>query len=235
MNQRNKVIVGCLITLVSFSLSPKPSSLPATSTEEITITIPIETSSRIENSPKSISRASYIPIAASPIPTLIPSPIPTLIPSPTPTLIPSPTPTLPQYIVKVTAAEKELFIKIVAAEAGSDWELEGYWLIAQTVINQLNNGYWGDTLQEVLTYKGNYSVYANDWYKKQPKAKLDKSCKAVEMVLTGQSPKDLHISIKTAKSILYFCTTAHLKNNPSGFHATKCTKVTVYDNVTFFK
>ena len=221
MNQKSvKVVTGCLlavslVTVATYQLTPKIPELAIPTT-----------------------------IAYKPLPRLqldveldkLPSRhiTETFAPSPTPTPTPSPTPS-PTRKVSSKESEKELFIKIVAAEAGHNWDIEGYWLIAQTVVNQLHNGYWGNSLRDVLTYKGNYSVYASGWYNQQPDSKLDKARKAVEMVLAGQSPQNLHISVATAETILYFCTTSHLNSHPNGFHATRCTKVTVYDNVTFFK
>jgi hypothetical protein len=157
--------------------------------------------------------------------TLAPTPTPTPTIMPTPSAAATPTP----EVINSSSYEHDLFVKIVAAEAGDTWDITGNWLIAKTVVNQLNNGYWGNSLTEVLTYKGNYSVYSNGWYLQQPSFKLEKAEEAVDMVLAGKAPDEV-----SADDMLYFCTTSHLNNNPNGFHA-KRQRVTAYENVVFFK
>lgn len=120
--------------------------------------------------------------------------------------------------------EKELFIEIIEAEAHPSWDLNGYLLLAQSVRNQLESGNYGSSYQEVLTHSGNFTVYSNGRYKRVEIT--DNSRKAVEMVLNGSNEQNY--------GQMYFCTVAHLNNNPNGFHA-KRTEVIRYENVVFMR
>jgi hypothetical protein len=128
--------------------------------------------------------------------------------------------------------ERLLFEQIVAAEAHPTWDYDGYYLIAQTVMNQLADGYWGNTLTDVLTYKDNYSVYTSGRYLQVPVPDLARE--AVNEVLQGTMPISLYdYGREQLESIRYFCTASHLRNNPDGFHAT-LDKVIKYGSVIFF-
>ena len=140
--------------------------------------------------------------------------------------------TEPKYVVSFTKGERILFEQIVAAEAHPAWGYDGYFLIAQTVMNQLADGRWGTSLRQVLTYKGNFTVYENGRYREVDITENAKA--AVDDVLQGTMPISLYNhGRERLQSILYFCTGSHLNNHPSGFHATQ-TEVLRYDNVVFF-
>lgn len=122
--------------------------------------------------------------------------------------------------IKYTAEEKELFIRVVSAEAGADWCIDGYRLLADVTINQLNSGLLGDSLSDVLLYPNNYSVIDNGRYLSVPRSDL--AAQAVAEVLSGNEylPSDVQ----------WYCTTAVRYNR---FHS-KLTVYTQYDNVLFF-
>lgn len=122
--------------------------------------------------------------------------------------------------IKYTAEEKELFIRVVSAEAGADWSIEGYRLLAAVTINQLNSGLLGDTLSDVLLYPNNYSVIDNGRYLSVPRSDL--AAQAVAEVLSGNE--------YLPSGVQWYCTTAVRHNN---FHS-KLTVYTQYDNVLFF-
>jgi cell division protein FtsI/penicillin-binding protein 2 len=122
--------------------------------------------------------------------------------------------------IKHTAEEKELFIRVVSAEAGADWCIDGYRLLAAVTINQLNSGLIGDTLRDVLLYPNNYSVIDNGRYLSVPISDL--AVQAVAEVLSGNE--------YLPSGVQWYCTTAVRHNN---FHS-KLTVYTQYDNVLFF-
>lgn len=172
-------------------------------------------------------------IEATPTPTTTPTPIPTTILTEEPIGdLWIPEETEPSYVISFTDKERTLFEQIVEAEAHPTWAYEGYFLIAQTVMNQLADGYWGNSLYDVLTYPANYAVYSNGRYKQV--AVTDNAKAAVEEVLQGTKPISMYEhGHEKLESILYFCTQAHLQRTPSGFHASQ-TEVMRYDNVVFF-
>ena len=59
----------------------------------------------------------------------------------------------PQYTYQVTSAEREMLARIVYLEANIE-SIECQMAVASVVFNRLNNGYWGDTLKDVI-----YSPY----------------------------------------------------------------------------
>lgn len=115
--------------------------------------------------------------------------------------------------------DQRLFAQILSAEAGHDWEYEGYMLLAHAVMNQI--GTEGNTLREVLTKPGNFTVYENGRYLSVPvttRAEL-----AVRLVMAGITAHD--------HGQRYFCTDWHW---PVSWHKTR-PEVAQYKNVLFFK
>jgi len=169
-------------------------------------------------------------IEATPCPTPVPT---TILTDETITDLWMPGETEPEYKISCSPAERLLFEQIVAAEVDQrTWGYEGYYLIAQTVANQLADGYWGNTLADVLTYKDNYSLYASGRYLEVDVPDLARE--AVEEVLKGTKPISLYdYGHETLESILYFCTESHLNRHPAGFHASQ-TEIMRYKGVVFF-
>ncbi len=134
-----------------------------------------------------------------------------------------PTETIPekQYIFDFTEKERLLFEQIISAEANSWWSLEGFMLLAQTTVDQLQNGYWGETLTDVLTYPNNYCVYRNGRYLTVPINPV--AVEAVGRILSGERVLE--------DTILYYCTEKALQTG--GFHTTR-NKIIKYENVWFF-
>ena len=117
--------------------------------------------------------------------------------------------------------DQRLYAQIIEAEAHPSWSLDGYLLLAQTVKNQL--GKYGETYREVLTRDGNYSVYENGRYKREPS---DNALIAVNLVLRGSDKQNF--------GQMYFCTADHLARNPQGLHG-RSEEVARYRNVVFVK
>ena len=130
----------------------------------------------------------------------------------------------------ISMADRMLFEQIVEAECYRTWDIDGYFLIAQTVMNQLETGKYGDTIREVLTRKNNYSVYANGRYKKM-KASAD-AIRAVRYVLDGAVPVGLNDVDVTEHTL--FCTKGHLRKHTDGIHG-RSIPVIEYENVIFFQ
>ena len=117
--------------------------------------------------------------------------------------------------------DQRLYAQIIEAEAHPSWSLDGYLLLAQTVRNQL--GKYGETYREVLTRDGNYSVYSNGRYKREPS---DNALIAVNLVLRGSDKQNF--------GQMYFCTADHLARNPQGLHG-RSEEVARYRNVVFVR
>lgn len=62
---------------------------------------------------------------------------------------------------EITDCDEEL-LKVVQLEGGYKCGYDGYLAIASVVFNQLENGYWGDNLHEVLSRPYNFTVYDYD-------------------------------------------------------------------------
>ncbi len=124
------------------------------------------------------------------------------------------------FIYDVTMEEIKLFTKVVSAEAGADWDLNGFMMLAQVTVNQWRSGL-ADTLYGVLTYPNNYSVIDNGRYNTVPIN--PHATTAVYKVLSGETilPVD----------VLYYCT-EEVRGNP--LHS-QLEAYGTYKNVVFFK
>lgn len=62
------------------------------------------------------------------------------------------------YAYNFTEAQKDLMARVLWVEAGSNSrKLQTY--CASVMVNQLDDGHYGDTIEKVLTYCNNYSGY----------------------------------------------------------------------------
>lgn len=222
MNEKIVCLLGCCL-LLSGCQQPDlavvyPTTTHATAvrtdTSSTTERVPAVTSVFIfhEDMPgphKFIERGGRVDLVE---PTLAPKP--TKIPTEEP--VPVSSPELP-----FAARERKLFEQVVSAEAGPTWGYKGCLLLAQTTVNQWQDGSWGKSLSAVLKHPGNYSVYANGRYLKVPIS--DNAVKAVEAALSGKSG--------ISKKILYYCTESQYKKK--GFHYRQKWIIT-YENVMFF-
>lgn len=73
---------------------------------------------------------------------------------------PTPTPQEPVYKYNVTAEEKDLLARLVFLEANTE-SLECQKAVISVVINRWENGYWGNTLHDVVYAKGQFSTAKN--------------------------------------------------------------------------
>ena len=62
----------------------------------------------------------------------------------------------PTYVYNVTPEEREMLARIVYQEANIE-SLECQRAVASVVINRWNNGYWGDTLEQVIYAESQFS------------------------------------------------------------------------------
>ena len=62
----------------------------------------------------------------------------------------------PEYTYNVTSEEREMLARIVHQEANIE-SIECQKAIVSVIINRWQNGYWGDTLKDVIYYKGQFS------------------------------------------------------------------------------
>lgn len=123
----------------------------------------------------------------------------------------------------IPRSDQQLFVQIIEAEAHPSWDMDGYTMLAQTVINQLETGKYGDTVKKVLTHGNNYSVYTNGRY--------------LRVGVSDNAKVAVNLALRTDymnHGQLYFCTDDHLRNNPDGLHG-RSERVARYDNVIFFR
>ena len=78
-----------------------------------------------------------------------------LLPPLTTTSIPAPQEPIYQY--NITAEEKDMLVRLVFLEANTE-SLECQKAIISVVINRWINGYWGNTLHDVVYAKGQFST-----------------------------------------------------------------------------
>ena len=84
----------------------------------------------------------------------------------------------PTYVYNVTSEEREMLARLVYRE-GNVESFECQKAIVSTIINRWENGYWGDTLEDVVYYPNQYSP-AHLLYKTTP---TETNYKAVDEVL----------------------------------------------------
>ncbi len=95
---------------------------------------------------------------------------PVSVPTPAPT--PTPQPEVPDTSAaentdggratvygRITASELELYLGMVASEAGSRWDYEGCLMIAQVMVNRVISGLWGSDMRSVLSARGQFTPY----------------------------------------------------------------------------
>ena len=127
-----------------------------------------------------------------------------------------------EQTIEYSNADIRLFEQIIEAEVMPTWSLDGYLLVAQTVMNQLETGLYGSGIRDVLTHDNNYTVYTSNRYKRV--YVTDNARQAVKIALSG--------SDRMNYGQLYFCTVSHLRNNPNGLHG-RSEQVATYENVIF--
>ena len=89
------------------------------------------------------------------------APTPTETPTPTPTKEPAtPTPEPTATPDPWTAEEVEAIARTLSGECYDD-KLEDKRLVAEVILNRVSDGWWGDTVIEVVTAKGQFHSYWN--------------------------------------------------------------------------
>ncbi len=145
----------------------------------------------------------------------------TPVPAPTPAPAPAPAPGGGTGSYQgFSAAEIDLYLRIVAAECGAGWSYEGCLMVSQVIVNRLRSGRWGG-LYGVLTAPNQFTPYWNGYYRyvtptaTQRQAALD--------ALDGATA--------FGRDVIYFCTDAAYARSP-WFQSMPL--VTRYANTLFF-
>lgn len=87
----------------------------------------------------------------------------------------------------ITDDDYQVLLKIVQAEAGGE-DIKGRMLVANVVLNRLENRGWGDTISDVVFYKGQFSPVADGrFFTVKPDAT---TMEAVERVLNGEDESE---------------------------------------------
>lgn len=157
-----------------------------------------------------------------PTPTPLPTPTPTVAPTPLPTLTPLPTPSPVPTAATTNLVEvdsvTDLYLKIVAAEAGAQWGYDGCLMIAQVIVNRARTS----DLYSVLTAPDQFTPYWTGTYKNKVPTEIQKQ--AALDALNGATIFDY--------SVKYFCTVDAYERS---LWFKTLTHVATYENVMFFK
>lgn len=68
--------------------------------------------------------------------------------------------TTPKYLIEVTDEDIDLMARVVMSESSILCN-DAKQAVAQTIVNRVRNGRWGDTVQEVVNYPNAYSIADN--------------------------------------------------------------------------
>lgn len=68
----------------------------------------------------------------------------------------------PDYIITVSDEEIDLMARVVMSEA-SILGIDAKQAIAQTIVNRVRDGRWGETVTDVINYPNAYSTYNNGY------------------------------------------------------------------------
>ncbi len=89
--------------------------------------------------------------------------------------------------VSMTEAEIELFATIICTEAG-DQSYEGMLAVANVILNRMEDGYWGTTLEEVVFAEGQFAGSAPELMARAKKFGIPKNCyKAAREACAGRN------------------------------------------------
>ena len=205
--------------------------------QDVAVVTPSPKTSPASSRKKPVSTPTNTPtLTSTPTPALTPTLTPTPTPAPTPTLTPAPTLTPTPTPVPVTPSAEllsnnytienvspevlDMYLRMVASEAGAKWSYEGSLMIAQVIVNRVKSGHWGD-LYGVLTAKHQFTPYTTGiWQTKSPTS------------VQRQASLDALGGKKVfGENVLYFCTIDAY--NRSDWFKT-LTHVATYDNTMFF-
>lgn len=126
--------------------------------------------------------------------------------------------TQPTQISQPTYTDAEILAlqKIAIAEAQTEG-IGGMAFVMQTVINRTNDENFPDTIEEVISQKGQFTTYSNGSYAKaQP---TENSMKAIEL-----------LDVLENKGQIFF----EAKNDNPTWHSTHLTYVFTYNNHVFY-
>lgn len=208
--------------------TPQPTATSAPTATPLPTATPVPTAT-----PTPQPTATPVPTAtpmptATPVPTATPAPTATPKPLPTATPVPTakPQPTaapgggMNTVVGYIDASTLDLYLRMVASEAGANWNYEGSLMIAQTMVNRAMRGTWGD-LRGVLTAPNQFTPYmTGTWKTKTPTA------------TQRQAALDaLNGATVFGRNVVYFCTDYAYAASP-WFQS--LTHVRTFQNTLFF-
>lgn len=124
--------------------------------------------------------ARYDPLLLTDKATQTATPEPTAKPTVKPTTQPTPKPTPKPTSLPYSKADLDLLSRLVYAEVGSDWcSDEMQLLVANVVINRMNDSRFPDTLRGVIYQRGQYECVTSGMIKKTPNARAIANAKRV--------------------------------------------------------
>ena len=119
----------------------------------------------------------------------------TSVPAPTPAPVVVTPGTSVGSVAGYSAEDIDLYLHIVAAEAGAGWSYEGVLMVAQVIVNRVHNGRWGD-LRGVLTAPNQFAPYTTGVYRYAAANETER--RAALDALNGATI--------FGRDVLYFCT-----------------------------
>ena len=166
-------------------------------------------------------REALIYVFAHPTPTPTPSPRPTPVPkAPVANKAPAQNNGNPNNPGGLSDEDLDLYLKIIAAEAGGAWEYEGIRMLADVIVNRARRS--NISIRAVITAPGQFSPWTKGtWKRRTPSATVRRA--GIDSLLG----KDRYV----AENVYYFCTKEAYARS-SWFKTLK--HAATYRNVMFF-
>ncbi|HHX37740.1 MAG TPA: cell wall hydrolase, partial [Clostridiaceae bacterium] len=101
-------------------------------------------------------------------------------------------------IDSISAETMDLYLGMMAAECGANWDYEGCLRVAQVINNRVKCGYWGSDLHSVLAAPNQFTPYATGAWRTAPRTEAQRQ--AALDALAGETI--------FGEDVLYFCTDA---------------------------
>ncbi|MGI6077696.1 MAG: cell wall hydrolase [Fastidiosipilaceae bacterium] len=103
-----------------------------------------------------------------------------------------------KLIESISPETMDLYLGMMAAECGANWDYEGCLRIAQVINNRVKYGYWGSDLYSVLSAPNQFTPYATGAWRTAPRTEAQR-----QAALDALEGKTIF-----GEDVIYFCTDA---------------------------